>query len=256
MKILEDQLTPSLLLNKGDNTDSISPILSEDENQSWQKYQSHQKLDNLYWKNKIIKSFSLEKDSRLAHKFSRLNRRLYLKDKVYFPHHLDSSPSVNSERNELSNNRQQISENHFDNLTQLNQNMNIQNSKQRVESDNYLNNLEWQESQDLNEFNSSLNDNNRLEKLLIKNKAIYPPNIRRNKKLEENKLNIKEYSSVKKETYLRKDLSNYNDNLMNEKCSYNTPLNNNSNTKLKLKLGMISENIPETPVLYLRNYFL
>lgn len=243
MKTPEGQSTLWLRLNKGDNTNSISPILSEDENSNMQKYNHKQK------NKKVLQSFTSVKDSRMN--YFKLNRRIYHKDEIYTPHHLDSSPSINSEWNEFSNNRQQISDNLFINLTKLNQNTHTQKYRRRAESGNYLNNLECQESKDLNEFESSIVDFKRNEKLRRKSRAIFPADIKRKQILEENKYEIMINSSVDRKNRLKNDMSDYNDSLMNEKLYNHTPLYKNSNTEFNLKHGLISENIPETPIISL-----
>ena len=58
-------------------------------------------------------------------------------------------------------------------------------------------------------------------------------------------------SSVDRKNRLKNDMSDYNDSLMNEKLYNHTPLYKNSNTEFNLKHGLISENIPETPIISL-----
>jgi len=83
-----------------------------------------------------------EKNIRKSWKF-------YNDKNINSPQGIDSSPSINSERNEFSNNRIQVTDSRVEQLAKLNQN------NPRIYTQSYLYNLEWKESNDFGVMDST-----------------------------------------------------------------------------------------------------
>ncbi|CAI2368142.1 unnamed protein product [Moneuplotes crassus] len=230
---------------KGDNTDSISPVNSEDGAVGLQKYSNDKRNNKFFTQNRTLKSFSTLRNPKDYLKFGKKPHSNPYKGRDPSSKREDSSPSINSERKDFSFNRQRMSQKHFEKLQKSRKNTMIHPSSP---SRNYLDNIQCKESSDYGKNEDSQSSHKVSSKLQRKSRAIFPPDIRRVRNADEIEVN-KQLSHAKRPRTSKNDLSNYNEDQMSERMANTSPINREMPSKLYLKLDKFNEKIFATPAI-------